>query len=561
MNVKNCNNDSAVNRALVTGCLLLCSLVFGYSHAQTARLEPPQITQGDVSILVIELESKIPSLYGLDTTALETDFEILDSQSRIISVLELDEITRKMQWKVHLYPRKSGQLLVPSLLLGGIPTPALTLDVKPQPASEQQKLYLQIEAEPLDPYLHQQSRVTTRLFYNTTLHQGRLREPKSENTQIFRSGRERNYSVIRDGQSFQVIERSIVVFANSVGKIGISAASFLGEIDQLSPVSDSSKLNRRIFRTSKPLKLQVRDKPATYSGKYWLPANRIDISQNWDKQSAFKVGDSLNRTITIVATGLPAEFLPADLLMGGNNQFRVYPDQPERSNQFSGETLIGQLEQSFAVILSEPGETTIPGLTLTWWDTVQAVEKQTELPGKTIQVLASSSFRADGKSDSDAQTHSTPSGQGSAVLYFAAIVITILLTAILLLLRGQKQRDRLIEYLILRFDPTGLKRELRQSCLSNNPEKARKLLLRWARKYWPQERISGLHHISAKIRNAEFDHELAQLDAVIFSDRNFNWRGMTLWRLIFSLSRPKRQHSDNNLLPPLYPLLQQKFQD
>lgn len=560
MNVKICNSGSAVDRTFITSCLLGCSLVYGYCHAQTAQLVPPQINQGDVSILVIEMKSKIPSLYGLDTTALETNFEILDSESRIISVHELDEITRKMQWKVHLYPRKSGQLQVPSLLLGGIPTPTLTLDVKPQPTTEQQQVYIQVEAEPLDPYLHQQSRITVRLFYNTTLHQGRLREPKSENTQIFRSGRDRNYSVIRNGQSFQVIERSIAVFANSTGKIDFSAANFLGEIDQLSPVFNSSQPVRRIYRTSKPIKLQVRDKPATYFGKYWLPAGHIDISQNWDKNSSFKVGDSLNRTITIVATGLPAESLPSDLLMGGNNRFKVYPDQPERTNQFSGETLIGQLQQSFAVILSEPGETTIPGLTLTWWDTDQAVTKQIELPGKTIQVDALSSFGASNESGSDALINSTPAGQGSVTLYSAAIVVAILLAAMLLLLLGQRQRDRVGEYLILRFDPTGLKRELRQSCLSNNPEKTRKLLLRWARKHWPQEHISGLHHISAKFRNTEFDYEIAQLDAVIFSDRDFSWQGMTLWRLIFSLSRPKRQPSENNLLPPLYPLLQQKFE-
>jgi hypothetical protein len=559
MNARLYNNDNAVCRILFRSCLLCFSLAYGYCHAQTAFLEPPQITQGDVSILVIELESKIPSLYGLDTTELEANFEILESQSRIISVHEQNEITRKMQWKVYLHPRKSGQLQIPSLLLGGNPTPALTLEVKPQPTLELQQVYIEMEAKPLDPYLQQQSRITMRLFHNTPLHEGQLHEPKSENTHTFRSGHDQTYSVIRNGQAFQVIERSVTVFANTTGKIDISAARFRGEIDQLSSGSDSSPPIRRIYRTSKPLELQVRDKPPAYSGEYWIPAGHIDISQSWGKDSSFSVGDSFNRTITILATGLPAKSLPADLLLTENNRFKVYPDQPERSNEFSGETLIGQLKQSFAVILSEPGETTIPGLTLTWWDTDQAVEKQIELPGKTIQVSELNSFGTNSAYSSETLINSNPEGQGSGTLSNAALIIAIFILAMLLSLLSRKQRDRINEYLILRFDPTGLKRELRQSCISNNPTITRRILLRWARKHWPQEPISGLHHISAKIRNTEFDTEMSQLDAAIFSNRDPSWQGLTLWRLIVSLNRQQKQQSDNNLLPPLYPLLQQKL--
>ena len=561
MNVKIYHSDKFIYRSLIIGCFLSCSLVYGYCYAQTAQLEPSQITQGDISILTIELESKIPSLYGLDTAALESDFEILDSQSRIISVHELDNITRKMQWKVHLYPRKSGQLQVPSLLLGRLPTPALTLDVKPRPTMEQQKVYLEMEVEPSDPYLQQQSRVTMRLFYNSTLHQGRLREPKSENTLIFRSGQDRNYSVIRNGEAFQVIERSIAMFANTIGRIDISAATFRGEIDQLSPISGSSQSIRRIYRTSKSLELHIRDIPPGYSGKYWLPASNIDISQSWDKSSSLKVGDSLNRTITLLATGLPSESLPADLLANENSQFKVYPDQPERTNQFSGETLIGQLQQSFAVILSEPGEMTIPGLTLIWWDIDQAVQRQVELPGKTIRVAALDSFGTNTESGNEALIDSNPARQGSAILSNAAILIAVFLIGMLLTLFSQKRRNKINEYLILCFDSTGLKRELKQSCMSNTPEKTRKLLIRWARKLWPQEHISGLHQISSKIRNAEIDYELSQLDAVLFSECDSRWQGRALWQLIITISHPERAQAGNHGLPPLYPLLDQKFQD
>jgi hypothetical protein len=561
MNVKIYNSDKLMHRTFTIGLLLLFSLASRPCHAQTAHLEPSQITRGDVSVLTIELESKIPSLYGLDTSALEPEFEILDAHSRIISVHELSKITRTMQWKVHLYPKKSGQLEIPSLLLGKLPTPPLTLDVKPKPASEQQQVYLQMEAEPLNPYLQQQSRITTRLFYNTTLHQGQLREPKSEDIQILRSGRDRNYSVIRNGEAFQVIERSIVVFANTAGKVDISEANFRGEIDQLSAVSGSIQSNRRIYRTSKSLNLNVREKPAGYSGKFWLPANNIDISQNWDNVSSLGVGDSLNRTITLLATGLASESLPADLLAAENNQFKVYPDQPERSNQFNGETLIGQLQQSFAIILSEPGETIIPGLTLTWWDTDQGIERQIKLPGKTIQVAALSRFGTSTETDMEALADSNPTGQGSSIVSNVINLLLMLLVMILLTLLSQKQRNKVSEFLILCFDATGMLRELKLSCASNNPEETRKLLIRWARKRWPKVHINGLRHIGVTIRSTEFDRELSQLDAVLFANHDSSWQGKALWQLIIMTSRPENQRSGRFRLPPLYPLLHQKLQD
>ena len=60
-------------------------------HAQTAYLQSNRVFSDDIAELIIELDSKIPSLYALDTSVLEADFEVLGVKSSISRVFEAGE--------------------------------------------------------------------------------------------------------------------------------------------------------------------------------------------------------------------------------------------------------------------------------------------------------------------------------------------------------------------------------------------------------------------------------------------------------------------------------------
>ena len=63
--------------------VLLCCFA-GRVAATNAYLQPPGIYAGDVTELVIEYDARVPALYELDTAALEAEFDLLATQSRVI---------------------------------------------------------------------------------------------------------------------------------------------------------------------------------------------------------------------------------------------------------------------------------------------------------------------------------------------------------------------------------------------------------------------------------------------------------------------------------------------
>ncbi|MEM7564321.1 MAG: hypothetical protein AAF353_14905 [Pseudomonadota bacterium] len=232
MNVKIYNSAKSVRLTLSIVMLSALSAVTRV-NAQTAEIQPSLIQQGDIATLVIELESKIPSLYGLETEALQADFEILSSESRIISIQQDGDIKRRMQWKLDLFPNKSGLLEIPSLMLGENPTPVINLQVSPRDDKDKMdnQIHLELSANPENPYPYQAVTITSRLLYNTAIEKGRLYEPDTTaEVLILRNGDDRKISRFENGHSFQGLERKITLFAESEGSRLIPPARFRGSI-------------------------------------------------------------------------------------------------------------------------------------------------------------------------------------------------------------------------------------------------------------------------------------------------------------------------------------------
>ena len=478
--------------------------------AQTAYLQPPKVFEGDIAELIIEHQSKIPSLYALDTTVLDDDFIVLSKRSKLYRIADEGEVTNRMQWAVKISPRHSGKLEVPSLRLGKNLTPRLFLEVV-QPTREEadrQQIAVHIQAFPENPYVGQQTMIKLRLLHNTPLVEGRLSEPVSAQADLYRSGEDTRYSMIKGGEEFEVLQRNIILFAGSPGKLTLAPASFRGQIRTNSSLLASPI--RRINRNSNSLALQLRDIPVEFSGQYWLPASDLQISENWDRLDGnLKVGDSINRNITIIAKGLPADHLPEDLLTSNSGRVKVYADKVVRENSFEGDDLIGSLSQTFVVVFTEAGDINLPELRLSWWDVDEDVEKQAIVPERKITVLAVR------KTQGNEVLISTDK---SEVWLAAGLVFSLV---IFLIFYIKKPNIRLAH-----------RRSLKRACLSSQPMLAREALLAWASRQWPYESIIGLFQIDKKIDSVELKNEIRRLDEVLFSSGKKSWNGDRLYRLL-----------------------------
>lgn len=548
--------------------LLICSVlvlfqVHNRCQAQTAYLESYRVYEGDIATLVIEYDSKIPSLYALDTSTLESNFEVLEIKSRISQVMEQNDAFHRMQWQIEILPRGSGNLRIPALKVGGQSTPQLTLEVLSQTPEmrSMQNVFVEVQAQPQNPYVGQLTQVMMRVLHNIPLSDYRLLETATENADVYRHGRDSRYVTTRDGMQFNVLERRIALLARAPGKISLSPASYRGLIKpELVSSGATPARPRRINRNSEALQLQVRKPPSEFSGDIWLPAIQIEVSQHWDEiGDALKVGDSLGLTLTIESRGLPAEALPTALISVDSDQFKIYADQATRSNRYQDNDLVGRLDQRFALVVSQPGEIDIPPTLLKWWDIIQDVERIARLEGKKLIVI--NPVRAQSSNEKSTQTRSNLlSAEGFGLASVRAHWHWYVLIGLILLICGvwfcyKPVRDRVHRRLEVISATHRNRKNLKRACISNDPVRTRHALLQWGRGRWPEDNITGLHQIEIRTESRTLVRELSRLDAALYSNHATSWRGRPLWRSIEAEQshHPARSDSRSKSLPDLYP--------
>lgn len=545
-------------------CILLLAQLYSPGQAQTAFLQPERIFEGDIAELVIELDSKIPSLYALDLAELEADFEVLEVKSRIARMLEANEMIHRMQWKIAILPRRSGSLSIPSINVGGASTPVLSLEVTRQSLEllARQDVFFELEAQPQNPYVGQPARIIMRLLHNIPISDGNMLEPGADNMEVYRSRRDSRYLVNRNGSEFNVLERSIALVAQSPGVITLSPANYRGMIkkESVSTGANPAVPSRLIYRNSEALQLQVRNPPAAFSGNIWLPARQLKISRHWDAiADDLKVGDSLGFSITIEARGLPAEALPSDFVSGHSDKFKIYADQAVRSNQYQDNDVVGRLEQRFAVVVSQPGEITLPATILKWWDVTGDIEKVARLESRTLSVANPPENQFGIADISRAGSNlSVMTGAGTSSLranWLWIVLLSLALIASIAIFFFTSIRRQISHKIESGLAGRRNLQALRTACMANNPLNARLELVKWGRRRWPADNINGLSQIEARLGLAEFGNELSRLDQALYAPRVSSWQGRQLWQLVATAppGHPAGPDLEQNSLPNLYP--------
>ena len=551
-----------------TGLVLTTLLLTSFAQAQTTTLRQQQIHTGDIAELTIEYEAAIPSLYAIDTAPLEVDFKVLDTRSSVTRVLKEKQAMHRMHWSVTLVPRRSGRLRIPALGFGDNHSDVLWLDVEPVSPGLQtrQNAFIEIEAIPYKPYPGQQTRIILRLLHNLDVLDGRLEDPGIEQARVFRSGRDALYPSMRDGESFSVLERGILLIPESADTLAIGPAGYRGVITPANePGGKVIQENPRyIYRSSDALQLQVRELPPGFDRERWLPAQDLEMDLAWDEfPQPPRIGDSLGVTLTLQAVGLPAEALPADLLLRESNQFRIYADQANRSTRVEGlahdAQLIGRLQQRYVIIIDQAGVVTLPQLRLTWWDVKRDAARVVTLDATSVTVAADPDIDADHHDILSSLAAAKPGGWLIQPLFrywpwFTAASIVLLIAGLLGAATGL--RRRLVATAWRALQRRQCRRVLKQACFGNDAAATHRALIAWSRLHWRDPRISSLYSIASRCGSSDWNEPLARLDAALFAARPGDWQGRELWHLVRmqGSSGAGRKPDLSNRLPGLYPL-------
>jgi len=368
---------------------LSCGATLAHAAEVRAWLDRDTLELGETVTLNVEAKGGGGTVQP-DFSALKQDFDLLGTQSSQQLSIVNGQRTSSTLWAVGLQPRRAGRITIAPIAVGDTHTAPIELEVRAVAAGSQPQagddVFLEVAAEPLDPYVQQQVRYTVKLYYAFDLTNGNLAEPSADGLAVQRLGQDKTYFATLGGRRYHVVERHYALTPERSGALTVNSLAFRGSaLDSSDPTGFFSR-GRSVAARSQEVRLEVRPKPATWTDGAWLPAASMLLKDESELPTEVHVGDPVTRTIRLQAQGLGYEQLP-EFDLAAPEGADVYPDKADTRTRDDGEWLYGERVRKFAFVPDRPGVLTVPGLDVRWWDTVHDRMQTAQLPPRQVNVL------------------------------------------------------------------------------------------------------------------------------------------------------------------------------
>jgi hypothetical protein len=400
-----------IRRHFFTGCLLTLWLLPMLARAGgvQASLDRHQVELGETVTLNLRVADPGSQMAMPDLSPLSTDFDILGtSQNNSLSVIN-GTSTSTLTFGVALRPKHAGTLQIPALDVAGGHTAPLTLQVTPPDPSAtaaNKDVFVEAQVAPAHGYVGQQLSYVVRLFYAVNLSRGSIDQPQVNGVEINQIGDDISYRTERGGRAYEVRERHFALTPQHAGHIEITPANFQGDaVDPNDPNSFFGASNP-VSASAPAVAIDVQAPPADWGASAWLPARQLTLSLDGlpGAGKQVRVGQPLNLTMNLQATGLAYDALPA-LSLPALDGATVYPDKPVTGNRINDRWMVGRRQQEFAVVPERAGTLTIPATTLKWWNVQTNRMEVATIPEHSLTILPA----AGGASQSASTSTASPS--------------------------------------------------------------------------------------------------------------------------------------------------------
>jgi hypothetical protein len=401
--------------------------------------------------------------------------------------------------------------------------------------------------------------VTLRLFIGVSTGRATLTQPEVTGGEaiVERLGEDSQYQTMRGGRTFIVRERRFAVFPQAAGKLTIGPASFEAMVI---PDRGFSRVQR--FRSG-VIEIDAQPAvapPAALAGAAWLPAQRVTLTEEWnDPSTELAVGLPRTRKIVVEGIGLLETQLP-EISVAQQPGLRQYADQPELAHEITADGLKSRRSVGFAVIAQQPGEVTMAGVQVPWWNVTAQRWEVAELPPRTLTIKPSSEVTP--AETAAAPTATTAPVVTSARSYWpvATAVLALAWLATLALwwrsrgARASRSAERREQTATERPQPLRkILRDLDSACAVGDADAARRALLAFADTKFGAEGPRSLGALAA-VLPAAVGHEVLALEASIYGATPGAWHGEGLKAVLPDLEKLDQagEQAKNEPLLPLY---------
>jgi hypothetical protein len=550
-----------------------------------------------------------------DLSPLARDFELLDVQRSQRTSIVNGVRDASIDWLVELLPRRSGTLEIPALAVGGDATEPVSIEVsasgaaptarEPEAsaadaAADAAPVRLEVHADRTQPYEHERVLLRVELYASGDVTDGALSAPEIPGTLIQPIGEDRRIEKQIDGRLYHGIERSYTLLPEASGELeippirfegrmrmprpaarargprGFFGQAFFDDFFAQAPLGDAlledffGMGSRPIVVESEPLALNVRPRPATAAGAWWLPAREVALSEHWDPAApSIRVGEPLTRRIELRADGASPAQLPP-LATPDVAGLKQYAEAPKSSESARGALRTDQT----TLIPTQPGEITLPAVEVAWWDTQADAPRTAVLPARTVAVLPAvggggAPAGAQAAQPAAASSATTP---GAAITPAPAAAPSLsdprLLAAALAFALGAASLLGVVFLLVRRRGPgasahvptttRSAERALRRACVRNDPAAAESALRALGQTLMPHTHSWQGTRWAEGLGSPELLEAIARLQALRYSNPGEAWDGAGLWQAWRQARKTRRRQARRPKrarqgLPPLYP--------
>jgi hypothetical protein len=580
--------------------VLLTCLIWGASFsataAVTASLDRNQIAPGETVRLLLQHDGSADS--QPDIRPLRPDFDVLGTSSGSSMQIINGHSSSQTQMTLTLAPKHDGKIVIPPLQWDNQQSAALELTVasasgKQGAASSADTSHVFLTATPdqKQPYVQAAIVLTVRLYADEPIYQASLSLPAGDDVLVKQLGEDRQTTELRNGRSYQVVERKYLLFPQRSGKLSIDGPVLDAQVPDTGsndpfgsdpffsnafgrlPIAGMMNATRPVHLSAKRIELNVLPRPASATGPNWLPAQSVTLEEAWrpDAQT-LHVGEPITRHLHLAALALTGAQLPdMSTLMSVPDGMKTYPDQAKIADAPQGSTVMGSRDQDIALIAQRPGHYVLPAVKLSWWDTVHNAPREVMLPAHSLDILAAAAGSAEPapspqamplqsiRPDANVPASAKPvqPARPAGLWQWVSLALALLWLATILVWWYSRRRVQPpavpaasgVES--ANVNAGHAFRAFRQACLENDAPAARRHLIAWAGSVWPIEPPTGLHALSRRLSDDKLTDALMQLDRACYTEDA--WQGATLAALLTAMPVEMPAHVQSKpRLPDLY---------
>ncbi len=497
-----------------------------------AKSDKKDYQQADNIILKVITNEGEPT----DFSALNKDFIIKGRGSSSQFSLINGVSSKQISWTFTLKAKTIGEITIPSFSFpNGSKTKPIKIKVeKTRANTSKDRFYFEISVNKKDLFVQEETLVTMKFFQSIPIKQFDLISPEGKNF-ILRSTTPdyKEYKVTKRGIPFDVFERVYTISFNKSGEQTLGEFLFEGAFGYAV-----------ISTISEPIKLNIKPIEASFTNDNWLPAKTISLTQKLKKQNEYKVGEPIERVITLNVLGLSENKIP-QLNFPEIENAKSYEDEVTNNSTIVDNSSFAERKMKYIIIPEKSGELIIPEFKLKWFNTQTNKLETTVINKQTLQIKPSDTAPANNSvppSPTNTVTNKTTSKKEVKpieeteknsfwkLIFIALAIFTVILSLIILLLlkkykklkNNNQENDN--EQKIIHQTPDD-NEIFKQLELNDNKNTETALISYWNSNN--NEQIRTLSQLSKLISDQETINNLQKLETIIYKNQSVklesNW--------------------------------------